>query len=173
MRSLIAVGISACLLGCAPTVTKVQTVEKFIAADAQYIMDVGPHTIAGQAFMRTVGGEVRTCAGLEVSLFPVTPYSSERMQVLYGSTSAGFRSANAFAPRLDPGAADPQYMHYSRKTVCDASGRFEFQKAADGSYFVIATVIWSTGQPYSPPQGGFLMRRVMAGSESENLILSP
>lgn len=160
----------AALYGCV-SVTKVPVTAPFIASEAMHILDEGPHTVAGQSFMRTMGGEVRTCAGYEVSLFPATSYAAERMRIMYGSDTAGIRTASLV--RKEPSTTDPEYMRLSRNTKCDANGRFSFEKVASGSYFIVTAVIWSTGQPYSAPQGGYQMRRITAGPESANLIISP
>lgn len=81
----------------------------------------GTSTITGQAFLKTAGGEVRYGAGNDVSLIPVTPYTTERVK--------------AFVAARDPILAgilaqfiDLRLHKYTRKVVADGSGNFEFQK---------------------------------------------
>jgi len=166
----VALGVAAAL-GCGATATKVVTHEKFDPAAARYIVDEGPHTISGQSFLRQVNGEIRTCAGYQVSLTPVTTYAAERMRIIYGSDSSGYRDLG-FLKRQEPATTDLDYMRYARATLCDAAGNFEFTKVADGSYYVITAVVWGTGQPYTPPQGGYMLRRVTAGPSSTKLIIT-
>jgi hypothetical protein len=166
----IAAGLAVCLCGCV-SVTKVPTHETFVPSEAMHIMDEGPHTVAGQSFWRTVGGDVKTCAGFEVDLFPATAYAAERMRILYGSDTAGTNTASFVQKK--PATTDPEYMRYARKTKCDADGKFAFNKVAPGSYYVVTFTTWSTGQAYALPEGGYQMRRVIAGPESDGLIISP
>lgn len=57
----------------------------------------GANTVTGFAVLRTVGGEARTCAGLQVYLMPDSAYARERLFQLYGSTEKGSRAAEARA----------------------------------------------------------------------------
>ncbi len=52
----------------------------------------GNNTIKGQAFLRTIGGYIRTCAGYDVLLVPFSSYAKERILHLYGNTKRGFRN---------------------------------------------------------------------------------
>ena len=84
------------LFGCMP-MTPVVMQNSFNQAEAEYIFQEGPHMISGQSFMRTNGGDVRTCAGMEVSLVPQTAYSTERMRLIYGNDFSGFRGLHLHA----------------------------------------------------------------------------
>lgn len=170
MKRVLAAVAAAVTGGCV-SVTQVPMREQFDPAEAAYVLREGPHTVAGQSFMRTVGGEVRTCAGNDVDLVPATRYAAERMRILYGSDVSALKTASYV--QSVPASTDPEYVRLARSTKCDADGRFSFAKVADGTYYVITFVVWSTGEAYSMPQGGRQMRRVVAGPDSANLIISP
>src|SRR5690348_10625074 len=79
----------------------------------------GTGTIMGQAFMKTVGGDVKTCAGNTVQLVPASAYTREM-------TAAARAGASAWANR------DPRLTQYIRSTKCDAQGNFSFNAVPGG-----------------------------------------
>jgi hypothetical protein len=58
----------------------------FLDSDFRPWSKPGPAAISGQAFLRTVGGDVKTCAGQDVSLMPGTQYNDGRFS--FGGLSA-------------------------------------------------------------------------------------
>lgn len=132
----------------------------------------GKTTVEGQAFLRTMVGEIRTCAGAEVFLIPVTSYSSERMHNIYGNTTGG---RNLLLDRRVADEPDPRYWSAKRTTVCDAEGDFAFENVPDGQYFVATQVTWRvpTSQYSSRSEGGSLMKRVhvTTGQDSVRVLL--
>jgi len=92
----------------------------------------GPATLRGQAFLRTVGGDVKTCAGQDVYLVPGNSYDNEAM--------------------LSHGHAvlDPAAFHYWRKSICDAQGNFTFTGLPARRWYVGATVKWGVPHIESP-----------------------
>lgn len=133
----------------------------------------GRNTITGQAILRTRGGDVKSCAGLEASLIPYSPYSAERIAVTYGAGEEGFggRERRPFTP--DPAA----YHNTIRRTICDAQGNFRFSNLPDGRYFVLVEVSWDAVQggyyPYLAQQGGTMMSRVdLRDGEERQLLLT-
>lgn len=148
--------------GCATTV---HLTTPFDAAKAQEALQAGTNKIAGSALIRQQGGGIVTCAGNEVSLIPVTPYATERMQHLYGSDQRGFSTR---AIKFEPD--NPEYFAAQKNVACDSLGLFEFDGVADGEYYVVTAIVWVIG--YSP-QGGRLMQRVsLSSGETKKVVLS-
>lgn len=142
-------------------------------ADVSWSRARGTNTITGQAILRTRGGDVKTCAGLEASLIPHTRYAEERLSVTYGSGSEGFGSREARVFNPDPAI----YRETIRRTICDAQGNFRFQNLPDGRYFVLVEVSWDAVQggryAYLAQQGGTMMSRVeVRGGETREMILT-
>lgn len=130
----------------------------------------GLNEIRGSALLRTVGGDIKTCGGLEVSLAKSTAYADERMLKAYGSLEHGYIDADA----RGAGAADLRYYQALRGTRCDAQGEFKFTNLADGTYYVTAEVTWgvAAGQ-FVRTEGGVLMARVeVSGGEVEEVLLT-
>jgi hypothetical protein len=63
----------------------------FNEGDFQPWAGAGPATLHGQAFFKTVGGDVKTCAGSGVFLMPANPYG----EGLATADSKGFNDANS------------------------------------------------------------------------------
>lgn len=118
---------------------KVQRIE-FPVHEYADLETEGTATVAGQMFMRTQGGEVKTAAGFEVFLNPVTSYSQQWWDVSY----KGGR-------KLSP--ADPRYLVSIRAAVADSDGRFKFTNVANGEYFLSGVVIWQADRRWLS-QGG-------------------
>ena len=95
--------------------------------------------------------------------------------MLYSTTGEGFVDAAAarrIQDRADA-AVDPAYKRSHKVSTCDAKGRFAFSHLADGSYFVLAPIVWRT-RAGTATDGGFLMRRVTAaGGQTIHLHLMP
>ncbi len=96
----------------------------------------GPSSLHGQAFLKTVGGDVKTCAGERVLLLPATPYLDE----LLAKAKAGV-SANA----------DRRLMSFSHTTICDAQGNFSFARLPAQRWYVLTKVTW--GVPHIDDPG--------------------
>jgi hypothetical protein len=88
----------------------------------------GTAIVSGQAFLKTVGGDVKLGAGCEVKLVPATPYTDEVHE-------SGRRGIRLEAP-------DPRYAKYRRTTIADAGGNFTFKEIPAGSYYVATTITW-------------------------------
>ena len=161
-----AVLIAACLtlLGCvSPDVATVP----FDATKATYINNSGRNSITGEAFRKRNDGLLVTCAGEEVSLFPVTEYAMQRVTHIYGSVNGG-RTNNIF---VNAGSADPQYLKYIRTTRCDSDGQFAFNGVADGDYYVVTTVVWNPTDSIIPEGGAHGGRVQVKGGKTVKLNL--
>lgn len=140
---------------------------------AEQVVAAGPNTISGNAVLRTVGGEVRTCAGFPVKLVPVTAYGSERMQAIYGNLNQGYMPSYAgktFTPE------NPHWENEAGRTeTCDSQGNFSFTNIKDGAYYVVTAVMWGVPQSayYTAQQGGALFQRVtVSGGETKRVVLT-
>ena len=116
--------------------------------------------------MKTRGGDVKTCAGEQVMLSPVTSYSTQffNMEVL------GKREA---LQRLG-GDADSRIYSYLKQTTGDASGRFTFYDVPPGEYYIYTVVRWEapTGRGMTQ-QGGWLGQQItVADGRKNEFILS-
>lgn len=166
---LLLFGASACMTAASPPLHTVTT--QFDPASVQWAARDGTNAISGNALLRTVGGEVRTCAGFVVNLIPESPYSTERMTATFGWLERGFRSVDQ--PIQLSGEA-PGYGDTIRSTRCDAQGDFSFNLVPDGTYYVTAFVVWQVpGRYFSSNQGGVLMERVaVAGGQTKRIVLT-
>ena len=121
----------------------------------------GKNAVSGQAFMKTRGGDVKTCAGETVTLSPVTSYSAQffNMEVL------GKREAHQ---RLSPDV-DSRIHSYLKQTTADASGKFTFYDVPAGDYYLYTLVRWEapTARGHSQ-QGGWLGQKVSVRDEERN-----
>lgn len=182
-NTIIGLGIAALLAGCAvytegdavsfgrPLPANLST--NLSAGEVAWSKMRGTNSITGQAILRTRGGDVKTCAGLDVSLIPYSDYAAERVAVTYGAGDEGFggRERRAFNP--DPAA----YHDTIRRAICDLQGGFSFNDLPDGRYFVLVEVSWEAVQggpyPYLSGQGGTMMSRVhVQGGQQRQLILT-
>ena len=161
-KIIIAASIVIVFTGCEQVI---ETTNAYNPSDAAYIHEDGDAVIEGQAFLRTVIGEVRTCAGSEVLLFPVTEYSSERMWITYGNISGGRSLTNQ-----RPDDPDPRYWRDALYSMCDAEGDFRFTGVPPGEYFITSGVWWEAPQNayYSSTEGADLMKRIkVTGTDDE------
>lgn len=147
----------------------------FDGSGLAWAKEKGNNSISGDAVLRTRGGDVRTCAGLDVKLVPVSDYTRAMAARHYGGTDTGyFDRSYIFA---SPPAWAPEMSSYIQQKRCNAQGQFSFTALPDGSYFVIATVVWEapTGGRYSymATQGGDLLQKVeVSNGASESVTLS-
>lgn len=163
MRSLSTLLLASLLLwGCATGIVQprggdlVAIKSEFDAQSLGLVFQKGEHLVNGQAFLTTRAGDPKTCAGNEVVLLAATPYSAERMRLIYGNDQSGYFPITGRGVQFVND--HPDYVNYRRTVVCDAAGDFVFRNVHEGEYFVIAKVIWQT--PIPSTEGGFLMRRI-------------
>jgi hypothetical protein len=158
--------VSAC---AAPTPHTVAI--PFNPSEVAWFSAPGNNTIHGSAVMRTVGGEVRTCAGLDANLVPNSSYARARFQEMYQSLDRGLLRADSGFKFAD---TDPNYAHASRTVTCDPQGYFTFTNLPDGDYFVTAKIVWGVPMRYFTSwQGGYLMQRIsVQGGETKDIVLS-
>jgi hypothetical protein len=101
--------------------------QPFDGAAIEAALEPGLGEIDGQAFSRTVGGEVRYAAGIPIFLMPLTSYVRECLEIIhsYARSDCGMNLGK-----------------YRRETVGDGEGRFKFKGLKPGSYYIEATITW-------------------------------
>lgn len=152
MNVICRLALAASLL--AATAAAAQADDPWAAMD--WSLAKGANTIKGSAFLRTRGGEVRTCAGYPVHLLPSSPVTDKWIEEQFGAATGGMR----------PVKWRPKFGEYDRETDCDAQGNFQFGSLPDGRYHVIAQVEWEVARQR---QGGLIARRL---SVSEGQVRS-
>ena len=127
-------------------------------------MGPGPASLHGQAFLKTVGGDVKTCAGEKVALLPATPYNNE---VMHSGANNNFENRDA---RAD------QYVRYS---ICDAGGNFSFSNLPAQEWMVLVSVTWGVPtvdpifhEPEISTQGGPLLRSIKLAPGDNSVYLT-
>lgn len=140
----------------------------FNPTDVAWSRQSGNSFIYGQAFLRTRGGDVRTCAGNKVILFPKSAYSTEIYNV-YQQEIARKAHYSKVINR------DPDALVYKRETRCDVSGNFHFDNLPVGDWYLATRVVWearSYGYGLSP-QGGTIFTPVHTNTnENTEVILT-
>lgn len=158
------------LSGCALAPKTITLNEVFDYKEtSEKIAPNGSNTIKGSALLRQNGGGVVTCAGGEVSMIPVTKYSTERMTAIYQNVERGY--SGAYAQRINFEPKNEDYLKLFRNTTCDAQGYFSFNNVKDGDYYVVTTIMWSVG---NAPTGGSMIKKVsVSGGKTTEIVLSP
>ena len=128
---------------------------------AAFVNEKGSTRIDAHAFFRAGNGRVVYAAGEYVHLVPVTPYSEQRMAMLYGGRKLARASLSIFD---DP---DPEYKKYVRSVKAESNGRASFENVAPGDYFVASTVTVFTPDMIFPEGGAIYERVTITGKEKE------
>lgn len=167
------VAVAVALTGPANAKEKIipDSVVPFDPAEAAWAAAKGSNTIVGNAMLRTVGGDIKTCAGFEAALVPVTRYGEGRVNIIYGSSQKGYnplRTPRVIAP------ASPAYNAIVRTTTCDSLGNFEFNGLPSGEYFIQSVVSWGVPTRYfTRKEGGVIFLRVkVEGGETKRVVLT-
>jgi hypothetical protein len=125
----------------------------------------GSNIISGQGFLKTVGGDVKTCAGNKVLLSPVTSYSKQFTDaIIYKKHGKG-------SIVLEPETPDRRIYSFLKETRADADGRFKFYDVPDGRYYLYTTVTWSAASGYQGSlrqQGGWVIKQITVNSNNRN-----
>ena len=146
--------------GCSAPTHQLAT--PFRPADFEWSQGRGSASISGQAFLKTRGGDVKTCAGNSVVLVPENPYTLELMT----AAKAGKDSRASW---------DSRYQHFRRTTICDAQGRFAFRDLPAGHWLLGTTVMWEAPSTsyLTNMQGGNLSQSVtLRDGETKETILT-
>lgn len=154
MKKIIALLLLVFLAGCIP---KYKVTGRLDPANFEPYSDSGESTIAGQAFLKTKGGDVKLAAGNTISLFPATPYTREMVKVVNTGR------------HLDPTTIDNRFHSYIKRTTADAEGRFEFNNLVPGDYFLEATISWYVSK-YNTA-GGTIFKEVHVDKDEETHVV--
>jgi hypothetical protein len=128
----------------------------FVVGDLAPWAKVGAASLHGQAFLKTVGGDVKTCAGARVLLLPGAAYVDE----LLAKKKAGVS--------VD---ADQRLQSYTRATICDAQGNFSFAGLPEQRWYVLTTVTW--GVPHMGEPGEQAKTKQQGGELVQAVALTP
>lgn len=173
-----AILISIITFSCGPPKTRTVLLKShFNLYEVSWFYKKGKNTILGQAFLRTRGGEIKTCAGYEVNLIPASRYAEERMKALYENTQKGFLHIYyAYSKRTQFVPESPEYLRTKKPQSATPAEDLSSQTCQTGEYFVITEVIWEVPSYYgggTHPTGGYLMQRVkLKGGETKEIILT-
>ena len=128
--------------------------------DWKLALEVGNCRLEGQAFLKTRGGDVKTCAGEKVFLMPYNDYTAEL-------DIAGKQGGYSEASNLDP-----NIKNYWKVTTCDADGNFEFDNLPVGQWLLFTEVVWEipTGRYTSSVQGGDVTKIVQTIENSTQKV---
>ncbi|QQS08670.1 MAG: hypothetical protein IPK69_11875 [Phycisphaerales bacterium] len=127
---LILVVFTCMLCGCA--LQPKPRLAQYIPSEYESFLRGGTGSIEGQAFLVTMGGDVKVGAGREVRLNPVTTFSNEwyARAVLHGEN-------------LEPA---PDAVPPSHTTIADGDGRFRFGGLAAGDYYLMCNIFWAVNE---------------------------
>lgn len=148
--------IAGAITGCAqPYYMKT----KFVPGSTDWAKGKGTATIKGEAFMMTMRGTPRTCAGRSVTLVPATAYTAEVVRAQGGRfVSTVVRDPNEIVP--------------TRLARCNARGEFVFLDLPAGDWIVMSTVFWSAGSGLgSSVEGGMMHEVVTTRDNQESTVI--
>jgi hypothetical protein len=120
------VGVSGCL---GPVDDRYQRTAVFVEEEYAPYVNPGTASLSGSAFMKTRGGDVKVCAGNNISMQPKSSHSDE-----------WFAHAILRYERMTP--PDPKVANFVRTTVGDARGDFKFLNVAAGKYYIVCKISW-------------------------------
>lgn len=140
----------------------------FDEALTRSFIGMGRNTITGFALERQRGGGIVTCAGRQIVLVPKTPFSTERIMKIFGSDSlASANTIDYYHITLSP--TPEAYLSLVYETIGNANGEFTFLNVKDGTYYLIAEIIWFV----NGVQGTAFMQRItVSGGETKRITLS-
>jgi cysteine-rich repeat protein len=116
----------------------------------------GTATISGQAFLKSKSGDVKYCAGNDVTALPSTTITRE------------FWNLELYPNHPTP-SPDPRVLQYARVVIANGEGRFRFESLPVGAYLLICRVDWYEGEK---KVGGWAGARVdVAEKEQKDIIV--
>lgn len=151
---------SVVVAGCASAPPPVARVP-FVESEYQSLPQSGTGIVEGQAFLKTLGGDVKYGAGQTVRLFPVTSYSEQWWKV-------------SVLQKLPMADVHPNYQKYIRTTQADGSGSFKFTDIPPGPYFINAEVTWFAPTGYQgalQQQGGVVANRIEVKNDKVTRVM--
>lgn len=119
----------------------------------------GTGKISGQAFLKTLGGDVKYGAGCTVFCLESTPYTDE----LYYAAER--------RQLIDERTLNPDFKLHARQVVANGEGEFTFPNLPAGKYYVYTTITWYITR-YRQSGGGVQAEVNLGDGESKNIILT-
>jgi hypothetical protein len=164
--SVLLAGCESTMMGPAPTAGPVAAAApsplggpaRYRAEDFAWSEGAGRNSVVGK--LAYAPGKTRyTCVGASVILTPETPWTRERMLVLYRSDEHAAAPSDEVRARTPNATAGGDYSAWIRRTTCDATDRYSFAGVPNGAWYVI-----TTAKPAGQPNGASVavMRRVVA-----------
>ena len=152
------------LVGCAgnspaPPPQRMSMTVPYSDADFGSWAGIGNADIQGQAFLKTVGGDVKTCAGQNVVLAPDNSYSRELLMVMVVTNGKV------------PTNADNRATRYMRLETCDSQGAFSFKNLKPNKWIILTKVLWAAPIGYSLKQQGGIIEKSITAAPGENRMI--
>ena len=131
----------------------------FDARRAAHILQYKSTTVQGRVWVTTPGDLTIVGKRSRVQLIPVTTYSTEYIEAIFGGRRAS--ASNVSVVNLDP-----NFFKYVRHEVADLDGLFAFSGVPDGDYFVLSSLKWSDRASTSDPGHARVYAVVSVSGES-------
>jgi hypothetical protein len=155
--------VSACapmnLYGVPPAAPVIPDREPSVPLDAtaiQAAMRPGHAIVKGQAFSKTVGGDVKYGAGGQILVLPNSDYVSQCIAILkmqYITTDCG----KAIFP-------------LGRVVIADGEGRFEIADLSPGDYSISTLITWGVPGRFGIEQTGGVVSTVVSVKSDTDVI---
>ena len=107
---------------------------KFNASEAAYINKLGTGTISGRTFHQVPGTTSFKGSHANLQLVPVTAYSTEYFNILFGGSKAYYQATPV--ENVDPG-----FRQHMRRTRADGDGNYEFPGVPPGDYYIYSQIV--------------------------------
>jgi len=161
IKRIFTVLVLIAFVGCVPRVA-VKPADRIPFPEDEYkrLASTGTAIVKGQAFLKTRGGDVKTAAGNEVILNPVTSYSNQWYEYYLQGV-----------PMKEP---DARLWQYVKKQIADGNGRFTFKNVPAGDYYVTVPVFWEAPVGYQGAlvrQGGVVSKKITVNDGDELEII--
>ena len=162
MKKIMAVALGAVLLyGCvAPSVVSPKKADLPAFPQSEYasIKVDGSETLSGQAFLTTMGGDVKVAAGQDIMLMPKTSYTDAIYN--YQTTGVAYNTP------------DSRYAKYTKMVQADAQGKFTFTDIAPGKYYVETMIMWYRPSQFGlMPEGGLVITPTEVVKGKNNTVM--
>lgn len=132
----------------------------------------GSGSLTGESFVRLNNGQIATCAGDSVMVFPATDNSTRNIMNITSNSAGGnitYSQIEQWARsgrRVNP--VGPDQSAYVRTGRCNSQGRFSFTGLVSGAYYIVTTVKYGTGST----DGVIMIRRATVRSDSiANIVI--
>ncbi|MBV9997679.1 MAG: hypothetical protein JO015_01065 [Verrucomicrobia bacterium] len=148
MRKLVLIAMVVAVAGCAVAPAPQPRTAVYNPSEYAPYGRKGNGRILGQAFLKTVGGDVKYGAGCDVVLHPVTSLTTEWFE-------------KHIVQRIPLQAGDPRGDQYAVRTIANGEGRFGFEHLPAGQYYLTCVIKWGVPSDIGVlPAGGVAYAKV-------------